>query len=67
MIARGKHIPTINESYSIRKSDGGMVIDSGAPYNACSGVDNVQEIKDALRPGFRADIEAEIQKRQERQ
>ena len=50
MIARGKHIPTINESFAIRKSDGGVILNSGydTPYSAAYGSTQPHEARDAI-------------------
>ena len=57
MIARGNHIQTLNETYAIRKSDGGMVFDCDAPYKASSGLDNSADVRKAMRPDTKVDID----------
>ncbi len=65
MRARGQHISSLNESFAIRKSGGGLVIDQESPYGASAGQDNTAEVMEALRPTFKADIDSVMAKRQE--
>lgn len=66
MIARGKHIQTLNETFAVRKSEGGVVYDCDSPYKASAGLDNTEEIRKALKPdSFKADIDSVMAKRQE--
>ena len=64
MIARGKHIPSINETYAIQKSDGTQLYDTSAPYNAGAPVD-MNELNAAMMDTFKADIDAAMAKQQE--
>lgn len=66
MIARGHHIESLNESFAICKSEGGVpVLHQDSPYRASAGLDNTEEIRKALSPGFTADIDSAMAKRQE--
>ena len=63
MIARGKHIQTLNETTALRKS--GLGMDTSAPYGASAGMASSTEVKEALQPTRKLDIDSVMAKRQE--
>ena len=52
MIARGRHIPTMNEETAIRKSGDPSIMDGDTPYNSASGGNMPHEVTDALYKSF---------------
>ena len=63
MIARGKHIQTLNETSAMRKS--GLGMDTSAPYGASAGMASSAEVREALQPSRKLDIDSVMAKRQE--